>query len=184
MDIKEHEKIIAKHFDDKHVGELSSDSIFTIKDICKITNPINILEIGFNRGNSALMWLENSNASLTSLDITDKPKSVSYLESTYKDRFTFRNMDSGQILAYKLLMTEPFDLVFIDGDHSYQAVKLDAENSIELNTKYIVFDDYNHWSHGDDIKMIINELPLEIVKEYDTGSGQVLVKNLKWKNNE
>ena len=183
MDIKEHERIIAENFDDKNVGELSSDSIYTIQDICSIVNPSTILEIGFNRGNSALMWLENSNASLTSIDIIDKPRSVEYLKSTYKDRFTFHIMDSGSILSYNLWIGT-FDLIFIDGDHSYDAVKLDAENSIKLNAKYIAFDDYNHWQHSTDIKNIINDLPVEIIKEYDTGSGQVLVKNLKWKSHE
>jgi len=183
MKIEQHEKIIAEHFDEKGVGELSSDSIYTIQDICSITKPTNILEIGFNRGNSALMWLENSNANLTSLDIKDSPNSVRYLKSTYGDRFTFYKMDSAQILAYNLRVTT-YDLIFIDGDHSYEAVKLDAENSIKLNTKYIVFDDYDHWKHGEDIKKIINDLPLEVIKKYDSGPGQVLVKNLKWKNNE
>ena len=76
------------------------------------------------------------------------------------------------------------EFLFIDGDHSHAAVKLDAENSIKLNAKYIAFDDYNHWQHGTDIKNIINDLPLEIIKEYKTGAGQALVKNLKYKNNE
>ena len=183
MDIHKLEKTISDHFDKKHIGELSSNSIYTVQDICNITNPNNILEIGFNRGCSALMWLEYSNAHLTSIDIVNKPKSINYLKTTYPNRFDFKLINSNELFSLKSWVNQ-FDLIFIDGDHSHAAVKLDAENSIKLNAKYIAFDDYNHWQHGTDIKNIINDLPLEIIKEYKTGAGQALVKNLKYKNNE
>ena len=34
------------------------------------------------------------------------------------------------------------------------------------------------------MEMEISPPAIEIIKEYDTGSGQVLVKNLKWKSHE
>ena len=183
MDIHKLEKTISDHFDEKHIGELSSNSIYTIQDICNITNPNNILEIGFNRGCSALMWLEYSNAYLTSIDIVNKPKSINYLKTTYLNRFDFKIMNSNELSSLKSWINQ-FDLIFIDGDHSYNAVKTDAQNSINLNPKYLVFDDYFHHRHGQDVQYIVSSLPLEIVKEYKTGAGQALVKNLKYKNNE
>jgi hypothetical protein len=34
-----------------------------------------------------------------------------------------------------------YDLIFIDGDHSYHSVKTDYEKAISLNPKYILFHD-------------------------------------------
>ena len=69
-------------------GEMSHHCFETIEDICQITTPNSILEIGFRRGNSALMWLINSSATLMSLDIDDfSIKSVQLLESQFPNRF-------------------------------------------------------------------------------------------------
>ena len=40
----------------KVTGELEFESFFSIKDICERVTPLSILELGFNRGASALMW--------------------------------------------------------------------------------------------------------------------------------
>ena len=36
-----------------------------------------------------------------------------------------------------------FDLIYIDGDHRYDAVKSDWENSEKVFNKFVLFDDYH-----------------------------------------
>ena len=154
-------------------GEMDRHCFATISDICQITTPNSILEIGFRRGNSALMWLINSSATLMSLDIDDfSVKSVQLLESTFPDRFRYMQCDSRNFKS-----EETFDLIFIDGDHSFEGIEGDIKMSLQLNPKYLVLDDYFHGDHHQDMCKVISQFNLEIMKEYKTHQGQVLIKN-------
>ena len=46
-----------------------------------------------------------------------------------------------------------------------------------LNPKYLVLDDYFHGDHHQDMYKLISQFDLEIMKEYKTHQGQVLIKN-------
>ena len=154
-------------------GEMSHHCFETIEDICHITTPNSILEIGFRRGNSALMWLINSSATLMSLDIDDfSIKSVQLLESQFPNRFKYLQCDSRIFKS-----EETFDLIFIDGDHSVEGIESDIKMSLQLNPKYLVLDDYFHGDNHQDMYKIISQFDLEIIKEYRTHQGQVLIKN-------
>ena len=37
-----------------------------------------------------------------------------------------------------------YDLICVDGDHRYEYVKADLDNSIKFKPKVIIIDDYNH----------------------------------------
>ena len=153
-------------------GEMSHHCFETIEDICHITTPNSILEIGFRRGNSALMWLITPSATLMSLDLDDFPiKSVQLLESQFPNRFKYLQCDSRIFKS-----EETFDLIFIDGDHSVEGIESDIKMSLQLNPKYLVLDDYFHGDHQE-IHKVISQFDLEIMKEYKTHQGQVLIKN-------
>ena len=153
-------------------GEMSAECFETISNICNMTNPSSILEIGFRRGNSALMWLLNSSATLLSIDIEEFPiKSIQLLESTFKDRFSYRQCDS-----QNLNLDSTYDLIFIDGDHTFVGLRRDVEMSLKLNPKYLVFDDYYHNDHHEDMKKVIEIFNLQIIKLYRTHQGQALIK--------
>ena len=153
-------------------GEMSAECFETIANICNMTNPSSILEIGFRRGNSALMWLLNSSATLLSIDIEEFPiKSIQLLESTFKDRFSYRQCDS-----QNLNLDSTYDLIFIDGDHTFVGLRRDVEMSLKLNPKYLVFDDYYHNDHHEDMKKVIEIFNLQIIKLYRTHQGQALIK--------
>ncbi|MDB4414495.1 class I SAM-dependent methyltransferase [bacterium] len=170
----------------KVTGELDYESFSSIKDICKRTKPTSILELGFNRGASALMWLENSKASLHSVDIRTEMqvlKSTTYLTKYYPNRFTYTSYDHSLLPTVKSKYINKYDLIFVDGDHSREAILRDTKIALTFNPKYIAFDDYFHRSHGQDTKDAIQECKLEIISEYNTSCGHVLTKNPFYNNN-
>jgi predicted O-methyltransferase YrrM len=150
-----------------------------LKDIVKRTGVKNILEIGFNAGHSCLSWLLSSDDTrVIGLDIHYPERSVDYLRNNYGDRFFFVHADSNTLSENDSIQQweNEFDLIFIDGDHSYDAVKRDLKNSLRLNPKYIVFDDVRHPSHSY-IETIINECEeLELVDLYEFEACIALTK--------
>ena len=163
-------------------GELTFESFNSIKAICEKTQPKTILELGFNRGVSAIMWLENSKATLHSIDIRSQQEvesSLKYIQTAYPDRFTYTCMDHALLPNMVEEFKDKYDLIFIDGDHSYAAIYRDTKNSIQFNPTFIAFDDYFHVAHGYDTKKVIGEFNLEIIEEYHTSCGHVLTKLVK-----
>ena len=106
-----------------------------------------ILEIGFNIGCSASMWLEwhpQQNVKLTAVDICKHPATKPASETVkerYGDRFRF--IASNSLEAAPLLKGMSFDLAFIDGCHSKSSVIHDTKMSIEHGAKVLVYDDWH-----------------------------------------
>jgi len=165
--------------DKKHTGELPRVCVATIQDICDKTNPSSILELGFNRGTSSLMWLMCSSAKLVSTDRYEKLKSVELIQSEFPNRFEFVHINHDDLLDKKNEWCDKFDLIFIDGGHQFKDVYRDIVNSLKLNPTYIALDDYYHPAHQSDIQKAVKEVNLEIIKEYKTGGGQVLTRVIK-----
>ena len=149
---------------EKSLEENQLDAINMVKAVIDIVKPTNILEIGFNRGSSALTFLLSSDAKVSSIDIQEKPGSVKYLNEQFPNRFTFilGNSQELDLSDYKGV-----DLVFIDGDHSYEGILKDTTQVLELSPKYILYDDYEHPAHGDDVKKVVDQFPqMEFLKSY------------------
>ena len=91
----------------------------------------NILEIGFNAGHSADTFLGiNSNASLISFDIGEHScvkVAKEFIDSFYPNRHTLILGDSTKTIP-KYETDIKFDLIFIDGGHSYEVAKTDLLN--------------------------------------------------------
>ena len=58
------------------------------------------------------------------------------------EKIEFIQSDSNSYFT-KLDDNKSFDLIYIDGDHKYESVKSDWENSKNRFKKYILFDDYH-----------------------------------------
>jgi len=166
-------------------GELGVTCFYTIKEIVNIVKPNWILEIGFNRGGSALMWLLTSNAFLVSCDIRKPEKtiqSINFINETFANRFEYISLDTVNNLKNQQQWINKFDLIFIDGDHSYAGAKGDTIGAKALNIEFISYDDYNSPKHGVDIHRVIKEENLTIIKEFNTKNGQVLTRNDSYSN--
>lgn len=132
--------------------------------VVELINPKRILEIGFNCGWGAALWLNICDAELTSVDISDKDETVNaakYLEEKYNPRFNFKfRKDCADLLK------DTYDLIFIDGDHRESFIVEDIELAKQLNIPYILFDDcYERF--GETMAAIKHFPELELVHDMD-----------------
>lgn len=111
------------------------------------------VEIGLAWGYSADAFLRNSTGTLISIDLNDDNKAVGNLRAEYGERWTFITGDSAQELAK---LSDKFDYIYVDGDHSYGAVVKDLAVAITKLAKggYIICDDYGQY---EDTKNAIDE---------------------------
>jgi predicted O-methyltransferase YrrM len=107
-----------------------------------------IMEIGFNAGHSSHLFLSSSRANIVSFDIGKHryvKKSKNYLDSRYPNRHRLILGDSRQTVPEysKANPDKRFDLIFIDGGHSYQVAWRDLANCRRLahSNTVIVVDD-------------------------------------------
>ena len=152
----------------------------TIEDIYNKHKVQSILEIGFNIGYSASMWLEfdaDKKSTLTSVDIgihRDTVKAAEAVKNLHKDRFEFILCDSKKVKNQ--LKGRLFDLAFIDGDHSAVGVHSDIQLCMILQIPLLLFDDY--WTKGDTnpirgvCEQFVEAKKLSLVEVYDLDTEQ------------
>lgn len=139
-------------------------SIRCLRKVCEIVEPRNILEIGFNLGYSASVWLHFTDATLTSVDNGDRSElfeAAKVLKKRYPQRFEFIHKDSQEV--YKTIMGSKFDLIFIDGDHTEAGVTHDIGLAGQLKIPYLCFDDYLP-KYGPGTQPSIKKFPLQIIE--------------------
>jgi predicted O-methyltransferase YrrM len=129
-----------------------------VLDLINLTNKsnINVLEIGFNAGHSADIFLQNNkDLKLLSFDLGTHPyvsTAKEYIDNTYPNRHTLILGDSQQTIPIYLESNKDkkFDVIFIDGGHDYEIARSDLENCFHLAHKdtIIALDDTmftNEW---------------------------------------
>lgn len=119
-------------------------------NICRQSKALNIMEIGFNAGNSSELFLENSNAYIYSFDIGDHfhsylKYSKMYINNKFPNRHTLVFGDSRESINnfYNNNSNIKFDIIFIDGGHDYEIAISDLLNCKKLshNQTIIIMDD-------------------------------------------
>lgn len=146
----------------------ANDIMPTFHEILVETSAKSILEIGFNVGGSALMFLTlHPYLHYHSVDIIAKKKSAAFLASEFPG-FRFVQGNSMYIQPGEGF-TKMYDMVFIDGDHSRTGVIADVLTAKRFKPEFILFDDVRHPSHSyiEEIITVDFKDYLEIVKLYE-----------------
>jgi predicted O-methyltransferase YrrM len=138
--------------------------------LCADNKIKNILEIGFNAGHSADLFLNtNSVCNVLSFDIGEHnyvKVAKEFIDKTYPNRHTLVLGDSTKTIS-KYENESKYDLIFIDGGHSYEIAKADL-----LNCK--------RFAHKDTIVIMDDTMyKKEWEKEYTVGPTKAWQEGIK-----
>jgi predicted O-methyltransferase YrrM len=150
----------------------------------------NVLEIGFNAGHSSEIFLENSSANVFSFDIGDHNYVLlgkRNLDSRFPGRHTLILGDSGiTVPTFAKYSNIKFDLLFIDGNHEYDAALGDLMNcaKVAAPNACVLFDDVvlneensRSWTEGPtkswNYMVSNNKIRHAYHREYSEGRGMV-----------
>lgn len=127
-----------------HINEgycTESQKRMFIQDLQGYKNIKKIAEIGFNAGHSAQIFFENCpNSQVLSFDLNHYHYTkigVEFMQRKYKDNFKFVEGNSQDTVPNYTLNHphDKYDLLYIDGDHSYLGFYTDLVNCQKLATK-------------------------------------------------
>lgn len=169
-----------------------------VSDLVQVTSRprIRILEIGFNAGHSALTFLQNPTASVTSIDLGAHAYCLgakTFIDKVYPGRHTLIIGDSTQSLP-RYIQEHPssrFDVIFIDGGHDYEIAKADLYNCLKLahDDTLIIMDDVIMPTEGRDMEWTVGpsrvwreaiadgRITHYLARYYQEGRGMVMGKN-------
>lgn len=138
----------------------TTDCNIIAKDIVTKTDAKSILEIGFNIGYSAAIWLEQDIKQLYIIDINNHKDTEQAIKATikaYPDSFiNYLLTDSTDDIAKQWVIPK-IDLAFIDGGHTYEICMSDSLLSINKGAKWLLYDDVIE-KHNNGIWKAITEL--------------------------
>jgi len=137
------------------------------------TQHINYVEIGCYAGGSACLMLQRPSTNVISIDL-GYPISPDIVQKNINKFNKLNNFytylqGNSQTIEMVIQLTNIIDninILFIDGDHSYQGVINDFSLYHDLVKPggYIVFDDYNDSQYSPEVNLAVND----IVKQFST----------------
>jgi len=133
--------------------------------VYELVRPKTVLEIGFNLGHSAVMWLMLGAKYVASIEVRDDAK-VRKAAAAIITRYPERHMLYFGSDEATFNIGE-FDLIFIDGSHDKEFVMRDINHALELRCPYILMDDYD-WHHGPGVVQAVEECGLIPVAIFGT----------------
>jgi len=151
------------------------------------------VEIGCYAGGSACLMLQRPNTKVISIDLGEPIsknivlKNVNKLnihsnEYDYIEGNSFYSATTQQL--ENILNGQKIDILFIDGDHSYDGVQFDFKTYSKYVRQggFIVFDDYNDSIYSPNVKKGVDDLNLsgyEILGEFGNEFGARPISLLK-----
>lgn len=157
----------------QEISDLINDETFhhhyyVLLDVANtIDGEINYLEIGCYGGGSASLLLSRPKTNVYSIDLGQpipKEHVLSNIEKTngLKNNYEYIQGDSHDVKTKEevLKLVDKVDILFIDGDHSYNGVIQDYDMYIDLVKEggYIVFDDYNDSQFSPEVKLGVDAI--------------------------
>lgn len=139
-------------------------------------NLTSMLEIGFGRGYSTFCAARAFHDSgvkgrIVTVDPNIDEKFLKALESVFpKDWFSYIELVRGTSEIALPQIEGKFDLVYIDGDHSYSGTKLDWDLTKDRYEKFMLFDDY-HLPTKDDKGIECSK----VIDEIDDPSKELII---------
>lgn len=132
-----------------------------------VSGNIHYLEIGCYAGGSAILMLHRPNTTVVSVDLgspihPDIVKNNIKNNNPYNNNFYYIQGDSQNLSTLTKVkeVIDRVDILFIDGDHSFQGVVRDFEMYKELVPPggYIIFDDYNDKESSPEVKPAVDSI--------------------------
>ena len=156
-------------FDDSVDWQMSPKERLIITALLKLINPAKVLEIGARAGGFT-RHLSDVAKSLTVVDIDtkqilSKPSNAIFLEMTSDAFFAQRAAE------------DRFDLIVIDGDHSFEGTARDLENALAAGKHILLHDTFNPECRGGYSQAInknmnrIAYFDLDVVKGTEMSTG-------------
>lgn len=125
-------------------------NVRAFRGIASDVQPRHVVQIGYNLGHSAALWLALGVFQLTSYDIRLDDKvdtSLGLLEARYPGRHRFYKLGQGEQWV-GTFRSQP-QLIFIDGGHEQSDVAADIAFARRHAIPHFVFDDWQpHWGPG------------------------------------
>ena len=137
-----------------------------------LIHPRSVVEVGFNLGHSACIWLALGVPKVQSIEAVwskKRQEAVDAIQTRYTDRFQIhwghsRKFNTlGGIGAFG----EQPGLVFIDGSHECDWVTSDIQFALALNAPYLLMDDYDS-HHGSGVVEAVEKAGLIPVAIFGT----------------
>lgn len=149
-------------------GETFHHHYYVLLDVANtIEGEINYLEIGCYGGGSASLLLSRPNTNVFSIDLGEPiPKECVLANvaktNVLKNNYTYVQGDSHSDKTKEEIksLVKEVDILFIDGDHSFNGVIQDYDMYIDMVKEggYIVFDDYNDSIYSPEVKLGVDSI--------------------------
>jgi len=149
--------------------------LYDIATSYPVNYALNYVEIGCYAGGSACLMLQRENTSVFSIDL-GTPISPDIVRQNvnklnkHNNNYNYIKGSSHNLEIFNKLMEyiKEIDILFIDGDHSYDGVITDFNmySKLVASGGYVVFDDYNDKNHSPEVKPAVDHIISEISQEY------------------
>lgn len=169
--------------------------LYDIANSYNTSYELNYLEIGCYAGGSACLMLQRPKTNVISIDIgypIDKEIVIENVQklNIHNNRYTYIKGDSknNEIISdlKNKLGDNLIDILFIDGDHSYDGVINDFNNYERFVRPggYIVFDDYNDSKSSPEVKIAVDNLNFYNYESLGVFGNEFGARPVELKSNE